>query len=450
MSSKGVAVAGKMSFPYRSHRRIAVIAVGGTAALLALGACTSGTVNNDAAGSKAPAAGASGASNGTSTGAAPSSSAPPAAATISLTPGIHSGLNPRTPVSLTVANGTLTKVTMTNPAGKHVTGALATNGASWHTTEVLGYGKTYRISARAVNAAGKATTTKQSLRTVDPDSTTTVTMDRMGGYALDSGSTYGVAIVPVVHFDTSISDEAAAQKALTVTTSQKVSGIWSWIDNQDVAYRPKNYWPSGTKVTVAAHVYGVKLGKGLYGESDESAHFTVGRKQLTVADDNSPKVDKVRVYNAAGKVLRTMNTSMGKHGGETLSNGQYINFYTLNGTYTVLDHENPAIMSSQSYGLPADAPSGYAPLSVPYSTKISTDGIYLHEYNSTIYDQDNGYDVSEGCLNLQTSDAVWFYDHSIAGDPVVVHGAKGAPEIQPWEGGYWSIPWSKWKAASAA
>jgi lipoprotein-anchoring transpeptidase ErfK/SrfK len=449
VSLRGVAVAGKLSFPNRSHRRIALVAAGGTAALLALGACTSGTVNNDNA--AAPAAtGTTGASSSAPAPSTSSSSTPPALATIDLTPGTHTDVDPTTPVSLTVANGTLTKVTMTNPAGKRVTGALASNGASWHTTEVLGYAKTYRISARAVNSAGKPTATKQRLTTVSPSATTTVTMDRMGGYALDSGETYGVAIVPVVHFDTAISNEKAAQKTLSVTTSQKVGGVWSWIDNQDVAYRPKNYWPSGTKVTVAAHVYGKQLGKGLYGESDESAHFTVGRKQLTVADDNSPNIDKVRVYNAAGKVLRTMDTSMGKHGGETLSNGQYINFYTLDGTYTVLDHENPAIMSSQSYGLPADAPSGYAPLSVPYSTKISTDGIYLHEFNSTIYEQEHGEDVSEGCLNLQTSDAVWFFDHSMVGDPVVVHGAKGAPEIQPWEGGYWSIPWSKWKAASAA
>ena len=167
-----------------------------------------------------------------------------------------------------------------------------------------------------------------------------------------------------------------------------------------------------------------------------------------MADDNAPKIDKVRIYNAAGQVLRTMNTSMGQHSGETVD-GKYINFYTLNGTYTVLDHENPAIMSSQSYGLPANAPNGYGKLSVPFSTKISTDGIYLHEYNSTIYEQNHGEDVSEGCLNLDTADATWFYDHSIAGDPVVVHGAKGAPTIAPWEGGYWSESWATWVKDSA-
>ena len=46
---------------------------------------------------------------------------------------------------------------------------------------------------------------------------------------------------------------------------------------------------------------------------------------------------------------------MSRIGGYSLTeevNGTWINFYTLNGRYTVLDHENPANMSSQSYGLP--------------------------------------------------------------------------------------------------
>ena len=84
-----------------------------------------------------------------------------------------------------------------------------------------------------------------------------------------------------------------------------------------------------------------------------------------------------------------MNTSMGKHGGETV-NGKYINFYTIDGTYTVLGHENPASMCSDSYGLPANAPGGYTRENIPWSTKISTDGIYLHELDATEWAQDSG------------------------------------------------------------
>ncbi len=90
-------------------------------------------------------------------------------------------------------------------------------------------------------------------------------------------------------------------------------------------------------------------------------------------------------------------------------------------------------MSSASYGLSV-ADGGYNTILVPYSTKISNDGIYLHEYNSTLYDQENGNDASEGCLNLKTVDAAWYFDFTRVGDPVIVHGAKGAPTIQLWQG----------------
>jgi lipoprotein-anchoring transpeptidase ErfK/SrfK len=267
-----------------------------------------------------------------------------------------------------------------------------------------------------------------------------------GGYSLTPGATYGVGIVPVVHFDEQITNRAAAQKALIVTTTPHVDGVWYWADDQNVHFRPKTYWPAGTKVTVTANVYGVEVGPGLYGESDVSTSFVIGAKHVTIAEDNAPKVDTVQTY-FNDKLVHSMNTSMGKHSGETVA-GQYISFYTMEGTYTVLEHDNPAIMSSASYGLPANAPGGYAPEPIYYSTKISTDGVYLHELNNTIYAQNNGYDVSHGCLNLSTANAVWFYNHSTIGDIVVVEHT-GGPTITLAEGGDWSVPWSTWVAGSA-
>ncbi len=383
-----------------------------------------------------------------SAGTSPSSSAPGVTATIASSPNNGAnGINPVSPIHVTVSDGTLTGLTMTNQSGERVSGAMADGDGSWHTTEVLGYAKTYTIHAKAVSTTGQPTTRTIVFHTLTPKSRVNASIDRMGLYGLSSG-TYGVGIVPMVHFDQPVQNRAKVQSRLSVTTNRTVHGVWSWRDDEDVAYRPKNFWPAHTKVTVTAKVYGLDTGGGVYGASDESVSFTIGRRQITQAYDNAPQVDKVKVYDAHHRLLREMNTSMGKHGGETVD-GKYFNFYTLDGTYTVLDHENPAIMSSQSYGLPATAENGYTKLKVPYSTKISVGGIYLHQFNSTIYQQNHGQDVSEGCLNLRTADAVWFYNHSIVGDPVVVHGAKGAPKLQPWDGGYWTEPWSTWTGDSA-
>jgi len=422
-----------------------LLAVGGLAALLALAGCTSGNSTEKAGKS---AGGSPVGDTSTTASAAPSTSASASPAIITTSAVSSRTINPTTPVTISVDHGTLTSVVMRNPEGKRVTGAISADGTTWHNTEVLGYSKTYTIVATGKNADGVPVTKRSTVRTLTPGNMTAVYLDRTGDYALTDGATYGVAIVPEMYFDEQIvskADKLAAEKAVTVETSPHVAGAWAWQDNQRMLWRPEHYWPSGTKVTIKAKIYGVRLGDGLYGQADKSIRFTIGRKQVTIADDNAPRaVNKVRVYNAAGHVIRTMNTSMGEHSGVTV-NGNYINFYTLDGTYTVLEHDNPAYMSSDSYGLPSSSPGGYAREPIYWSTKISVDGIYLHELTSTIWAQDHGEDVSHGCLNLNTANAQWFYHHSLIGDPVVVHGAKGAPKIKVWQGGAWSVPWSAWK-----
>ena len=32
---------------------------------------------------------------------------------------------------------------------------------------------------------------------------------------------------------------------------------------------------------------------------------------------------------------------------------------------------------------------------------------------------------------------------------MIVHGAKGAPELQLWQGGDWTMSWSQWQKGSA-
>jgi lipoprotein-anchoring transpeptidase ErfK/SrfK len=440
----------------RRAPKLAAPAVALSLLALVLAACTSGGANPPGADSIGPgstaAGGTSAANHSSSTPSAPQSSTPPSAqvdpgpAVITASPAAGKAVSPVRPVKVAVKNGQLTSVQLVNAAGKQVTGALTKNGTAWRSTEALGYGKTYRLRAEAVAGDGSHVAKRASFTTLMPDNLTMPYIQRMGGYPLTNGATYGIAIVPVVHFDEPITNEAAAQRALTVTTSPHVDGSWYWADDQDAHWRPKSFYAPGTKVTVRADVYGVEVGKGLYGETDAKAAFTIGAKHITIADDNAPKVDKVRVY-FNNKLVRTMNTSMGKHSGEEV-NGQFISFFTMVGTYTVLEHDNPAIMSSASYGLPPTAPGGYGPEPIYYSTKISTDGVYLHELTTTIWDQDHGFDVSHGCLNLDTANAIWFYNHSTIGDPVLVRHT-GGPKITVSEGGDWSVPWSTWLAGSA-
>jgi lipoprotein-anchoring transpeptidase ErfK/SrfK len=432
--------------------KLFVIAASAAAVACVLSACTTGTSANGA-----PTTGASSLPSSAaaveSTTSAPSqmgesspSGGGAAVVTVAPTPGKQ--ISPTTPITVSVADGTVQHVELVNDAGKQVTGTLSADGLTWTNNEPLGYGRTYTLSATATNADGKKTVKRASYTTLSPPNQTMPYFYYTGNYSLQNGATYGVGIVPIVHWDEPITDPNAALDTITITTTPHVAGAWYWADAQNVAFRPAatrttNFWPANTKVTIHVKDYGRQVSPGLYGQADASIHFKIGRQQITQAYDNAPKVNKVKVY-LGKKLLRTMNTSMGRHSSMNY-NGLNVSFFTMNGTYTVLEHDNPARMTSASYGIPVGAPGSYDEL-IYYATKISTDGIYLHELDNTVWDQDNGFDVSHGCLNLNYDNAVWFYRHSLIGDPVVVHGTKGAPEITYAQGGAWSVPWKVWVA----
>jgi lipoprotein-anchoring transpeptidase ErfK/SrfK len=136
---------------------------------------------------------------------------------------------------------------------------------------------------------------------------------------------------------------------------------------------------------------------------------------------------------------------MGMGGTKTIG-GNTFSFWTPSGVYSVLDKANPVIMDSSSYGLPTGASLGYRE-TIPYATKISTDGIYLHQLNATVWAQGNT-NVSHGCLNLSGENAAWFFNFSVPGDIVEVRNT-GGPPLQLQHNGDWSVPWDQWRRGSA-
>jgi len=274
-----------------------------------------------------------------------------------------------------------------------------------------------------------------------PSNLTKPYFNTTGGGALNDGATYGVGLVAVVRFDEPITDRAAAQRCLSVTCEPATTGAWSWLDDQRVHFRPEKYYKPGTKVSIEANVYGVDLGGGLYGQEDTSLSFVVGAERISVADDNNKQVS---VFEN-GKLLRMMPTSMGM-GGTEVVNGQTLSFWTQRGVYTVLDKSNPVIMDSSTYGLPINSRLGYRE-AIYYATRISTDGIYLHQYEQSIPSQGNT-NVSHGCLNLNPENARWFYDFAVTGDVVEVRNTGNEP-LQQSQNGDWSVPWETWLAGSA-
>lgn len=372
--------------------------------------------------------------------AIPSPTPAPAATDISPRDGARE-VDPLGPVMVTATAGRLTTVTMVNEAGVSVPGIMTPDNTVWKPTVPLGYGRFYTLTVTAEGTDGRPAARNSSFSTLTPRNQTKAYLTTTAGTPIREGGSYGIGMVVVAHFDELIIDRAAAERRLKVKTSPPVQGSWYWLDDQNAHWRPQRYFAPGTEVTASANIYGAPLGGGLYGQEDSTVTFTIGDAHVSVADDTTKQVS---VYEN-GVLVRTMPTSMGMGGTETIG-GQTISFWTQPGVYSVLDKANPVIMDSSTYGLPINSRLGYRE-TIKYATRISTDGIYLHQLDSTVWAQGNT-NVSHGCLNLNAANAKWFYEFSQSGDIVEVRNTGGEP-LEVWQNGDWSVPWDRWLAGSA-
>ncbi|MGC2654773.1 MAG: Ig-like domain-containing protein [Mycobacterium sp.] len=344
-------------------------------------------------------------------------------------------------VMVSAKTGTLTNVRMVNDQGKPVEGIMTPDNTVWKPTVPLGYGRTYTVTVASRGSSGVPATNVSSFSTLQPPNQTKVSFTTTSESALQDGGIYGIGTVIVAHFDEEVGDRAAAERQLVVTTNPFVQGSWFWVDDQNVHWRPEHYYAPGTTVTAEAKIYGLPMGNGLFGQEDSRVSLRIGDAHVSVADDATKQVS---VFDN-GALVRTMPTSMGMGGTQTIG-GQTLSFWTPPGIYTVLDKGNPVIMDSSTFGLPKNSRLGYRE-TINYATRISTDGIYLHELDTTVWAQGNT-DTSHGCLNLNADNAKWFYGFSQPGDVVEIRNT-GGPPLQLAANGDWTVPWAQWSQGSA-
>ncbi|RZU48692.1 lipoprotein-anchoring transpeptidase ErfK/SrfK [Krasilnikovia cinnamomea] len=345
------------------------------------------------------------------------------------------GVSPAKPIVVTAEGGTLQSVTVT--AGKaKVSGAMQDDG-TWRSTDDLAYDKTYKVVAAVTDGQGAATAHTSSFTTVKPHSLAKITFQANGMNLLKSGHTYGAGQPVIIAFSRSV-NKAAAEKAIEITTSPSVEGKFHWANDSTVHWRPAKYWTSGTKIKVNVKAFGVKLGKEVYGATNASTHFQIGR-QLVAISDYRKHVTKVYIN---GKLVRTMKCSLGKGGSTTGANGEFISYWTTGGPHVVLSKQRVYSMSSASYGVtdPKD-PNYYAPKDIEYCTRISYSGEFMHAapWNRSL----GRANLSHGCINLSVADAKWVYENFMIGDIVDV---KNSPRpVQIWNGlGDWAVPFHKY------
>jgi lipoprotein-anchoring transpeptidase ErfK/SrfK len=342
------------------------------------------------------------------------------------------------PVTVTVTKGKIDTVNMVNSAGKSIAGTLDADHTNWKTTAQLGYGKTYTVSATATGDDGKPVALSSSFTTVHPNNLTMPYLRSAPGHLLNESSTYGVGQPIELWFDESITNRAAAEKNLLVVTDPPVEGKWHWFDSHEVHWRPKEYWPSGTKVTVKTSIYGRDLGNGLYGESDVAASFTIGQSKIAIADHNT---HHMQVF-IDGAMVRDIPISMGKDGSTAGEGGRTVDFSTRSGPHVVMDKEPVTHMQSASFGIKDKTDPNYYDVDIKWTVHISGAGEYVHlrDWEPWALGQVN---TSHGCINVGPEHIGWFYQTFGPGDIVDV---KGSPiQLDPRDGvGDWTIPWAQW------
>jgi lipoprotein-anchoring transpeptidase ErfK/SrfK len=224
-----------------------------------------------------------------------------------------------------------------------------------------------------------------------------------------NGESVGVAQPVIVTFKAPVADHARAESNIHITSSPVVTGHFYWFGDKQVRWRPDQFWPANTDVTVQA--------------GGSTSKYRIGDAFVATADDHTHLITVTR----NGQVVRVMKTSMGEPGHDT-----------PNGTYIVGDKHASMIMDSATYGVPSTAPGGYR-LEVHYATRIANNGIFVHAAPWSVAEQ--GYsDVSHGCLNVSDADAEWYFDNVEKGDAVIVANTHGGT-LDGHDGlGDWNLP----------
>ena len=155
-------------------------------------------------------------------------------------------------------------------------------------------------------------------------------------------------------------------------------------------WRTKDYYPAGTKVHVAAKLYGVPFGDGAFGAQDFTLDIEIGRRQVVKAEASSHRIE---VITDAGTIM-TLPCSYGE--------ADLPRNVTRSGVHVVTEKYEDFYMTNPA--------AGYSNVHERFAVRISNNGEFIHANPSSAGAQGNT-NVTNGCINLSTSDAAAVLQH---------------------------------------
>lgn len=263
-------------------------------------------------------------------------------------------------------------------------------------------------------------TAKVRVKTLPAPNTFGVTVSPREG-----SGTYGAGIPLRVTFSMPITNRAAVEEALVVETTKEIGkASWHWVSSTMAVFRPKDYWPGNTKITLNADLRTVEGAPGWWGPKISS---TVKIGDQVIIETNFRTHQMTFIRN--GVAERTFPISGGQAGWET-----------KNGVKLITTHEK------QRRLINPDPEEGWDVLT-NYAMRLTQDGEFIHDAPWNYYI--GRYNTSHGCTNMYLSDVKWVFENTRFGDIVESKGSSVDVSKTEYLAGYWNYSWKEWKAGSA-
>jgi lipoprotein-anchoring transpeptidase ErfK/SrfK len=343
---------------------------------------------------------------------------------------IHINVAGKTAVSPTAhvvvrdENGHLARVAVTGPRGHRIAGHFDADHRVWTSTPLLHLDTQYYVDAYS-GSSDAPLVRSVTFHTLQPKSRLLARISPL------TGMTVGVGQPIAVYFTAPVSRRAAVERRFHVHSSAGVTGAWHWYSDSEMHFRPRNYWPAHSHVTLTYDLHGIKAGPGTWGDDGRTIAFGIGASHISKVNADTHQMS---VYSD-GKLLHTYPVSTGR---DTLP--------TSSGVHVVLAKAADQIMDSATIGIPRDSPDGYYE-HVPWSVRITNSGEFVHAAPWSVAEQGHS-NVSHGCVNMAPADAEWFFGFTQIGDVVDVTGTS--KQLEQGNGfADWNMSWKDWVAGDA-
>jgi lipoprotein-anchoring transpeptidase ErfK/SrfK len=328
-------------------------------------------------------------------------------------------------VAFTAENADKAEIEVKDSTGATVEGKTSEDGKSWQPAKALTWGGAYTATVTATGQNGKSTTATSTFTVKGkPEKLVRVTSP------FADGKTYGIGMVMILKFGRKIPEDRRAdiERRLTVESSPKQEGSWNWYTQDELHYRPKEFWQSGTKISYNAQLAGVPMGDGWYGGADRSFNGTIGRSLVITVDDKS----KQMTVKKDGTTVKTIPVSLGAARTPSSSGTHLIMTKERKTRFNTMDAQDP----QDRYDVP-----------VEYAQRLTWRGEFIHAAPWS-EGQQGRTNVSHGCINVSMKNAEWLFNNTLIGDPVTT---SGTPRKLDYTNGYtdWNKGWDAYRKGSA-